>query len=218
MKRHLFGVLVLEDLVNLHRTIQLLQHYWSRYRLGLPWYWMACLEMNRDHNVVFEIASKYCISYSFVDYYGYCISSKGFLPAVVHITVIWIKCAHSSLSLLIPKMLKFTLAISCLITSNLPWFMDLTFQVPTQLLLRALDFFPWLGCYNALHCFNDFQLLDSYLEKIPCFMTCFQAKSKLAWSNVAYYYDQEYLLWWLWVHWVRGRNSSSGCSVIVTGT
>ena len=26
----------------------------------------------------------------------------------------------------------FTLAISCLITSNLPWFMDLTFQVPMQ--------------------------------------------------------------------------------------
>ena len=150
--------------------------------------------MNRDHSVVFDIASKYCISYSFVDYYGYCISSKGFLPAVVHITVIWIKCAHSSLSLLIPKMLKFTLAISCLTTSNLPWFMDLTFQVPMQLLLTALDFFPWLGCYNALHCFNVFQLLDSYLGKIPCFMTCFQAKSKLAWSNVAYSYDQEYLL------------------------
>ena len=29
-------------------------------------------------------------------------------------------------------MLTFTLAISCLITSNLPWFMDLTFQVPMQ--------------------------------------------------------------------------------------
>ena len=29
-------------------------------------------------------------------------------------------------------MLMFTLAISCLITSNLPWFMDLTFQVPMQ--------------------------------------------------------------------------------------
>ena len=26
----------------------------------------------------------------------------------------------------------FTLAISCLTTSNLPWFMDLTFQVPVQ--------------------------------------------------------------------------------------
>ena len=33
---------------------------------------------------------------------------------------------------LIPKMLMFTLAISCLTTSNLPWFMDLTFQVPMQ--------------------------------------------------------------------------------------
>ena len=29
-------------------------------------------------------------------------------------------------------MLMFTLAISCLTTSNLPWFMDLTFQVPRQ--------------------------------------------------------------------------------------
>ena len=29
-------------------------------------------------------------------------------------------------------MLMFTLAISCLTMSNLPWFMDLTFQVPTQ--------------------------------------------------------------------------------------
>ena len=29
--------------------------------------WFA-LETNRDHSVVFEIASKYCISDSFVDY------------------------------------------------------------------------------------------------------------------------------------------------------
>ena len=35
-------------------------------------------------------------------------------------------------SLLIPRMLTFTLAISCLITSNLPWFMDLIFHVPMQ--------------------------------------------------------------------------------------
>ena len=38
--------------------------------------WFA-LEMNRDHSVVFEIASKYCISDSFVDPDGYSISSKG---------------------------------------------------------------------------------------------------------------------------------------------
>ena len=46
------------------------------------------LEMNRDHSVVFEIASKYCISDSFVDYNGYSISPKGFLPTVVDIMVI----------------------------------------------------------------------------------------------------------------------------------
>ena len=33
---------------------------------------------------------------------------------------------------MIPKMSMFTLAISCLTTSYLPWFMDLTFQVPMQ--------------------------------------------------------------------------------------
>ena len=37
--------------------------------------WFA-LETNRDHSVVFESASKYCISDSFVDYDGYSISSK----------------------------------------------------------------------------------------------------------------------------------------------
>ena len=49
--------------------------------------WFA-LETNRDHSVVFDIASKYCISDSFVDYDGYSISSKGFLPTVVDIMVI----------------------------------------------------------------------------------------------------------------------------------
>ena len=49
--------------------------------------WFA-LEMNRDHSVVFEIASKYCISDSFVDHNAYSISSEGFLPAVVDIMVI----------------------------------------------------------------------------------------------------------------------------------
>ena len=38
--------------------------------------------MNRDYSVVFDIASKYCISDSFVDYEAYSISSKGFLPTV----------------------------------------------------------------------------------------------------------------------------------------
>ena len=49
--------------------------------------WFA-LEMNRDHSVIFETASKYCISDSFVAYEDYSISSKEFLPAVVDILVI----------------------------------------------------------------------------------------------------------------------------------
>ena len=48
--------------------------------------WFA-LEINRDHSVVFEIASKYYISDPFVDHDGYSIS-KGFLPTVVDIMVV----------------------------------------------------------------------------------------------------------------------------------
>ena len=81
-------MLVLEDLVVLHRIVQLLQRYGQG--IGLDYRdieWFA-LEMNRDHSVVFEITSKYCISDSFVDHDGYSISSKGFLPTVVDIKVI----------------------------------------------------------------------------------------------------------------------------------
>ena len=45
-------------------------------------------EMNRDHSVILEIASKYCISDCFVDYEGYSISFKGFLLTVVDVMVI----------------------------------------------------------------------------------------------------------------------------------
>ena len=71
-------MLVPKGLVGLHKTVQLqlLQHYcWG---IGLDYHdieWFA-LEMNRDHSVIFEIASNYCISDSFVDYDGYSISSK----------------------------------------------------------------------------------------------------------------------------------------------
>ena len=49
--------------------------------------WFA-LETNRDHSVIFEIASKYCILDSFVDHDGYSFSSEGFLRTVVDIMVI----------------------------------------------------------------------------------------------------------------------------------
>ena len=46
-------------------------------------------------SVIFETAPKYCILDSFVDYEGYCISSKELLPAVVDIKVICIKFTYS---------------------------------------------------------------------------------------------------------------------------
>ena len=83
-------MLVLKGLVGLHRTVQLqlLQRYWLGIDLDycdIEWF---VLETNRDHCVIFEIASQYCISDSFVDYDGYSISSEGFLPTVAHIMVI----------------------------------------------------------------------------------------------------------------------------------
>ena len=58
--------------------------------IDLDYCYIECfaLEANRDHSVIFEITSKYCILDSFVDYEGYCISSKGFLPTLVDIMVI----------------------------------------------------------------------------------------------------------------------------------
>ena len=83
-------MLVLEGLGGLHSTIQLqlLQHYWLGIDLDYRYIEWFTLEMNRDHSVVFEVASKYCISDSLIDYDGYSIYSKGFLPTVVSIMVI----------------------------------------------------------------------------------------------------------------------------------
>ena len=83
-------MLVLKGLVGLHRTVQLQLFSITGWGIDLDYCdieWFALI-MNRDHSVVFEIASKYCISDSFVDHDGYCISSEGFLPAVVDIMVI----------------------------------------------------------------------------------------------------------------------------------
>ena len=57
-------MLVLKGLVGLHRTVQLqlLQRYWLGIDLDycdIEWF---ALEMSRGHSVIFEIASKYCIS------------------------------------------------------------------------------------------------------------------------------------------------------------
>ena len=58
---------------------------------------MVCLGSIQGSFLGYEIAPKYCILDSFVDYENYSISSKGFLPTVVDIMVIWVKLAHSGL-------------------------------------------------------------------------------------------------------------------------
>ena len=87
-----FLVLVLEGLAGLHRTCSFSFSFFSVTGWGIDLdyrdiEWFA-LEMNRDHSVVFEIASKYRISDSLIDHDGYSISSKGFLPTVVDVMVI----------------------------------------------------------------------------------------------------------------------------------
>ena len=69
-------MLVLKGLTGLHRTVQLqlLQHYWLGIDLDyhdIEWF---ASETNRDHSVIFDIPSKYCILDSIVDYDGYSIS------------------------------------------------------------------------------------------------------------------------------------------------
>ena len=76
--------------VGLHRTIKLQLFSITGRGIDLDYCdieWFA-LETKRDPSVIFEIASKNCISDSFVDYDGYSISSKGFLPTVANIMVV----------------------------------------------------------------------------------------------------------------------------------
>ena len=63
-------MLVLEGFVGLHRTYKELKFDFSFFSItgqgidldycDIEWF---ALETNRDHSVIFEIASKYCISY-----------------------------------------------------------------------------------------------------------------------------------------------------------
>ena len=72
-------------------------------------------------------------------------------------------------------MLTFTLAI-CLITSNLPWFMDLTFQVPMQCCsLQHRTLLPSPVTSTAGYCFCFSSIPSFFLELF------------LYWSPVAYW-------------------------------
>ena len=83
-------MLVLKGLVGPHRTIHFSFFSVTGWGIDLDYSdieWFA-LQTNRDHSVIFETASKDCISDSFVFCDGSSISSKGFLTTVVDIMVI----------------------------------------------------------------------------------------------------------------------------------
>ena len=69
-------------------------------------------------------------------------------------------------------MSMFTLAISCLTTSNLPWFMDLTFQVPLpycSLQHRTLLLSPVTSTTGRCFCFGSVSsfFLELFLHWFP---------------------------------------------------
>ena len=73
-------------------------------------------------------------------------------------------------------MSMFTLAISCLTTSNLPWFMELMFQVPMQYCsLQHLTLLPPPVTSTTGHCFHFGSVSSFFLELF------------LHWSPVAYW-------------------------------
>ena len=90
-------------------------------------------------------ASKYCISDSFVDCYGYYISSKGFLPSVVDIMIIWVKFTHQSI--LVHWFLKY----QCLLLPSPVWSLPI-----------CLDSWAWhsrilcnISLYSIEPCFHQ---------------------------------------------------------------
>ena len=78
------------------RTVQLLHYFWLGHRCGLSWYWMVSLGKWTEIILSFLRLYPSIAFWTLVDYDGYSISSKGFLPTVVDITIIWVKLTHCS--------------------------------------------------------------------------------------------------------------------------
>ena len=105
-------------------------------------------------------------------------------------------------------MLTFTLAIHCLTTSNLPWFMDLTFQVPVQycsLQHWTLLLSPVTPTAGYSFCFGS----------IPSFfMELFLHWSPVAVSlSISYNFDFSYCSWGS-----QGKNTEVVCHSLLQWT
>ena len=113
-------------------------------------------------------------------------------------------------------MSTFTFAISCLTTSNLPWFMDLTFQVPMQycsLQHWTLLLSPVTSATGCCFCFGS----------IPSFFL----ELFLHWSPVAYWASNDlgvhlsvsYLFAFSYCSWgSQGKNTEVVCYSLLQWT
>ena len=180
MNRTYFLVFILEGQVCLHRTgkLQFFQPQWFGHRLGLLSCWMVCLENELRSFCSFWGCTQvlhfglFCWLWELLHFFYRILAHSS------DIMVIWVKFAHSQpFSSLIPKMLMFILAISCLTMSNLLWFMDLSFQVLyNNTVLYSIGFYfhhqthPQLNVIPALaqplHSFWSYQWLSASLPQL----------------------------------------------------
>ena len=113
-------------------------------------------------------------------------------------------------------MLTFTLAISCLTTSNLPWFMDLTFQVPKQycsLQHRTLLLSPVTSTAGYCFCFGSTPsfFLELFLHWSP---VAYWAPTDLGTPlSVSYHFAFSYCSWGS-----QGKNTEVVCHSLLQWT
>ena len=124
---------------------------------------------------------------------------------------------HSSPSYFaIPRMSMFTLVISCLTTSNLPWFMDLIFQVPMQycsLQHRTLLLSPVPSTTGCCFCFGSIPsfFMELFLYWSP---VAYWAPTDLGSSSfVSYLFAFSYCLWAS-----QGKNTEVVCHSLLQWT
>ena len=111
-------------------------------------------------------------------------------------------------------MSTFTLAISCLTTSKLPWFMDLTFQVPMQycsLQHRTLLLSPVTSTAGYSFCFGSISsfFLELFLHWSP---VAYWAPTDLG-SSVSYHFAFSYYSWGS-----QGKNTEVVCHSLLQWT
>ena len=144
--------------------------------------------------------------------------------------VIWVKFAHSvHFSSLISKMSTFTLAISCLTTSNLPWFMALTFQIPMQycsLQHQTLLMSPVTSTTGHCFCFGSIPsfFLELFLHWSPVAYWAPTNLRGVVHLSVSYLFAFSYCSWvsrgihitnmyWGLPWWSSGKESTCQCRV-----